>query len=193
MKIERPKSKSQIPDHAKKVFEGKIFNVYQWEQELYDGSKTIFEKVERPDTTVVFPVLPDGRILLLKQEQPRKDHFIGTPGGRIEPEEDILESAKRELLEETGYKADEFILWDSQQPISKVEWAIYTFIAKGLRKVSEPNPDAGEKFEEFPVDFDELIEIATGKQFSERDVVIKFLEAKYDPDKRKELEELFKL
>ncbi len=77
--------------------------------------------------------------------------------------------------------------------MSKVEWAVYTFIAKGLKKVSKPSPDAGEKFEELIVDLDELIEVATNKQFSEREVVVRFLEAKYDLEKRKELEELFKI
>ena len=70
MEIKRPKSKQPIPDNAKKVFGGVLFDVYQWEQELFDGTKTIFEKLKRPDTVVVFPVLDDGKILLTEQEQP---------------------------------------------------------------------------------------------------------------------------
>ncbi len=193
MEIKRPQSKQPLPDNATVVFKGKLFDVYQWEQELFDGTKTIFEKLKRPDTVVIFPILPDGKILLIKQEQPRKGSFISTPGGRVDEGEDILSAAKRELLEETGYEAEEFILWDAQQPVSKVEWAVYTFIAKGLKKVAKENPDAGEKVEPFLVSLDELIDVAVNKNFSEREVVTKFLEAKYDLEKRKELEELFKI
>lgn len=192
MEIQRPKSKQPIPENAKRVFKGILFDVYQWEQDLYDGSRTIFEKLKRPDTVLIFPVLPDGKILLLEQEQPQKGMFVSTAGGRVDEGEDILTAAKRELLEETGYIGEEFILWDAQQPISKVEWAIYTFIAKGLKKIEEANPDAGEKIKPLPVSFDELIGMVISKNFSEREVIVKFIEAKYDPKKKEELRELFK-
>ena len=50
MKIKRPQSPRPIPPDAKRVFKGKIFEAYQWEQELYDGTKTIFEKLARDDS-----------------------------------------------------------------------------------------------------------------------------------------------
>src|SRR3989344_1513944 len=99
MKIQRPESKQPMPDDAKKVFNGKIFDVYQWEQELYDGTKVTFEKLKRPDTVVVFPVLDDGRIILTEQEQPNKKNFIGATGGRVDEGQDGFMAAKRELLE----------------------------------------------------------------------------------------------
>ena len=46
MEIQRPKSKQPIPENAKRVFKGIIFDVYQWEQELYNGSKAVFEKLK---------------------------------------------------------------------------------------------------------------------------------------------------
>jgi len=192
MNIERPKPKYEIPENAKKVFTGIIFDVYQWEQELYDGSTTIFEKIKRPDTVVIYPVLPDGKIMLIEEEQPGRIPHIGIPGGRVDEGEDILLAAKRELHEETGYEAEEYILWDAQQPELRLEWAVYTFIAKGLKKTSEPHTDAGEKIKIMPVNFDELIEITTTGNFSEREATFKFLEAKYDKVKREELKELFK-
>jgi ADP-ribose pyrophosphatase len=172
---------------------GVIFDVYQWEQKLYDGTTTTFEKLKRPDTVVIFPILPDGRILLTEQEQPGKEPFIGACGGRVDEGEDVLAAAKRELLEESGYEADDFFLWDAQHPASKIEWVVYTFIAKGLRKVADLNLDGGEKIELKPVTLDELIEIGNSRNFSEKEVASKILEAKYDLGKRKELEELFKL
>ncbi len=192
MNIERPKSKQPIPPDAKKVFRGILFDVYQWEQEMFDGSRTIFEKLKRPDTVIIFPVLNDGRILLIKEEQPGSTPVLGIPGGRIDEGEDVLEAAKRELLEESGYTAEEFILWDAQHPVKKLDWVIYTLIAKGLKRIASPKSDAGEKINFLPVSFEELMEITTKNGFSERTTVTKFLEAKYDKKKYQELKELFK-
>lgn len=191
MDIQPPKSRQPIPKNATKVFKGKMFDVYQWEQELYDGTKTIFEKIKRLDTVVVFAVFDDGKILLTKQEQPGKEPFIAATGGRVEEGEGVLDAAKRELLEESGYKAREFILWESQQPMSKIEWSVYIFIAKGLTK-KQDNLDAGEKVEHFPITLDELIEIGIQDNFYEKEVAIQFMQAKYDPEKKAELRELFK-
>jgi ADP-ribose pyrophosphatase len=192
MKIDRPQSNQPLPANAQKVFSGQIFDVYQWEQELYDGSKKTFEKIKRSDTVIIFPVLDDGRILLTKQEQPGKTPFIGAAGGKVEGGEDVLEAAKRELLEETGYEAKELILWDAQHPATKIDWVVYTFIAKGLTKTSEQTLDGGEKIELQPTTFDQLLEIAGTKEFSEKEVVVQLMEARISPDKRRELELLFK-
>ncbi len=195
MEIKRPKANQEIPDHAKRVFKGILFDTYQWEEDMYDGTKRTFEKVKRPDTVVVFPVLPDGKIILTEQEQPGKSEpFIGATGGRVDEGEDILTAAKRELLEESGYEAEEYVLWDSQHPVGKVDWVVYTFVAKGLKKVAEMDLDGGEKIKLLPMTLDELIDTATDEKvyFAEKEVIIKFLEAKLDPKKKKELEDLFK-
>lgn len=192
MNIQRPKSKQPIPEHATKVFQGVLFDVYQWEQEQFDGTKTKFEKIKRSDTVVVFPVLNDGKIILTKQEQPGKESFIGTTGGRVDEGEDILSAAKRELLEESGYEAEEFILWDAKHPTSKIDWVVYTFIAKGLKKVEDQHLDGGEKIELMFVTLDEFIDEGTKKNFSEQEIVPYLYEAKLDKDKKEELKELFK-
>lgn len=191
MEISRPKSKQPIPDHAKKVFDGIIFDVYQWEQELFDGTKTLFEKLKRLDSVIIFPVLDDGKIVLTKQEQPGRKPFIGAIGGRVDKGEDILEAAQRELLEESGYKASKFILWGAQHPTSKIDWVIYTFIAKGLKKVANPNLDAGEKIKLKSVTIDEFIDLGINEKFTEKEIIFKLLEAKLYPQKKEEFRKLF--
>lgn len=194
MHIERPKSKQPIPENAKRVFKGVIFDIYQWEQEMFDGTKAIFERAKRQDSVTVFSVFPDGRILLNKEEQPGKPPFVAAPGGRVDEGENLLDAAKRELLEESGYQAKEFIFWFGQNITPKVDWNVYIFIAKGLKKVADLRLDAGEKVEPFPVTLNELIDMQFLEHINsrEQEIVLKLFEAKYNPEKKKELEELFK-
>jgi ADP-ribose pyrophosphatase len=143
MEIKRPEPIQSMPEHAKQVFEGEIFDVYQWEQKMYDGSVATFERLKRPDTVIVFPVLPNGNILLTKQEQPGLKPFIGAAGGQVDKGEGILEAAHRELLEETGCVAKEMILWKATQNHRKIDWVVFVFIAKGIERVSDLRLDPG--------------------------------------------------
>ncbi len=165
--------------------------MYQWEQELYDGKTVTFERLSRPDTVTIYGILPDGKVLLAEQEQPGSASFVGPTGGRVDPGEDALMAAKRELLEESGYEALEWILWGTTEPVTKIDWTIHTFVAKGLRKVSEQALDGGEKIALMPVTFDEFLTIATEDNFRELDVKLKVLEAKLNEGKMQKLKELF--
>jgi ADP-ribose pyrophosphatase len=183
MNFEKPISKQPLPDNAKLVFKGVIFDVYQWETEGYDGRKKIFEKIKRQDTVIVIPVTNDGRIIIAEQEQPGKQPYVALLGGRVDEGEDILAAAKRELLEESGYEASDWELYDAVQPITKIDWSVYTFIAKGCKKVSEPNLDGAEKVKVQLVSFDEFVDIVLSDKFSDIELKLKIYEAKLDPVK----------
>ncbi len=191
MKTERPKSKQYMPEDAVKVFAGKIFDVYQWQQEMYDGTFATFEKLKALDTVIMFPILENGNILLTKQMQPGKAEFIGGCGGRLEQDEDPDMGAVREMLEETGYESKELILWKALQPISKIDRAVYVFIARDCKKVSNQSLDGGEKVVLMEVNFDEFLQTARDPRFAEHEILQDVYEALLDKSKYEALRKLF--
>lgn len=185
--MKKPNERQKMPKNAKKVFKGEIFDVYQWPQKGYDGKIRTFERLKRTDTAMIIPVTENGKIIIAKQEQPCKKPFVGLVGGRLDEGEKPLQAAKREFLEETGYKAKEWILFNAVAPVGKIDWTIFTFIAKGCYKVAEQNLDGAEKVKLMFVDFDEFVKIVLKEDFGDLEIKIKLLEAKLDPLKMKKL------
>jgi ADP-ribose pyrophosphatase YjhB (NUDIX family) len=147
-----PKAKL-IPEKAERVFAGKLFDVYQWQQVLYDGSFETFEMLKRPDTVNVFAI-KDNKLVIQRQEQAE---FYSVPGGRHDnPNETELAAAKRELLEETGMTFKNWRLIWIDQPSRKMEWFIYTFLATDFGSQVEPQLDAGEKIQTELMTLDEV-------------------------------------
>ncbi|MES2668362.1 MAG: NUDIX hydrolase [Patescibacteria group bacterium] len=180
----------RLPAHAVRVFKGVIFEVYQWEQELFDGSFKTFEKLRRNDSSVVIPVLPGGKLLMTEDEQPGRDLVLTFPGGESENGESPEHAARRELLEETGYEAETMTLVRSSDPSSKIAWTIHTFIARGCRKTAPQALDAGERITTRAVTLDELIGFADDPRFQNRELQIPLIKARYDKDVRASLEKL---
>ncbi|MEN9327326.1 MAG: hypothetical protein RI947_134 [Candidatus Parcubacteria bacterium] len=154
----------KLPPHAKLVFKGEIFNTYQWEQEMFDGTHQTFEMLKRPDTNQIIATVGE-KVLVTKESQPNKHNYFSLPGGRVEEGEDPLEGAKRELLEETGYESDDWELFRTYDPLHKIDWSIYYYIARNCRKVAEPTLDAGEKIEVMEFAFEDFCDFITGDEY----------------------------
>ena len=187
MQLSRPISKQPIPENAKRVFSGILFDVYQWEQEQFDGSVKTFEKVRRRDTVGVLAVTTEQKIVLLEQEQPGTKPFLGTPGGIIDEDEDVFEAAKRELLEETGYVSDNWTLFESVQPVSKIDWAIFSFVARNCRKSAALKLDSGERIKLREVTWEEFLAVLMDESFRDHELILKALKTLRQPDGEKTL------
>ncbi|HTE58026.1 MAG TPA: NUDIX domain-containing protein [Verrucomicrobiae bacterium] len=140
-----PKDAVLVPDQAERVFHGVIYDVYHWQQKLFDDSDTTFEMIKRVDTIVVIGVTGD-KILVIDEEQPHAGSGVSFPGGRVDPDDaSILEASQREMQEETGYEFSQWRLIDVRQPFVKIEWFIHVYMATDVRKRSTPQQDGGEK------------------------------------------------
>ena len=179
------------PEDAKIVFRGKIFSIVQWTQKMYDGTYSTFERIIRPSTAMVIPIKSDGKIILSKQEQPGLKPFIGLVGGVVNLDENPENAAKRELLEESGYEAENWILWDQVQLSEKIEWTVYTYIAKNLKVKQNPTPDNGEKIETFEVTFEEFIQFTHNENFRDIEIALKIHRMENNKEKMMETKHLF--
>lgn len=173
-----------VPPHARRVWRGLVFSAWQWQQELYDGSFAMFEALSRADTAHTVGVLPDRRLLLTEDEQPNRPAVITPAGGVIESGESPAAAAKREFLEETGYRIGTLVPWHEYQPSHRIDWAVHAFIGRDLTRDSAPRPEAGEKIKLLTYTFEEFL--ALGFERRLRDLVIRIilLEAMLDPKKK---------
>lgn len=125
-----PEKVRLIPKEATKVFEGRIYDVYQWPQKLFDGSTETFEMLSRADTVKIIAQVNEKelkslqnikneqmfmndsdqeadnlscdrrKIIITHQTQPRKDWFYDYPGGRVDAEDESELEAAKRELRE---------------------------------------------------------------------------------------------
>jgi len=116
---------------------GRHFDFLQDEVELPGGRRTKRDVVRHPGAVAMVPVLPDGRIVLVRQYRYAAGKtLLEIPAGTLEPGEDPLECATRELREETGFEAGEMegLLSCFMAPGYSSE-VIHFFVARELREV----------------------------------------------------------
>lgn len=181
---------TKFPAVAKQVFEGIIFDVYHWPQVLYDGTTATYERLKRQDTAIIIGITPDKKILMVDEEQPLIPLTQKFIAGKKDFGESIEQAAERELLEETGYQAAKLDLWFKHQPDLSTDWTVYTYIARGITKVAEPQLEGGEKIHPKLLTFDEFIDFALSDKFHAYLIKIIVLEAKLDPEKMTDLKKL---
>jgi ADP-ribose pyrophosphatase len=143
---------------GEQVFDGKLLKVYRDVVRLPDGSRGAREYIRHPGAVAVVARFDDGRILLERQYRyPQRREFIEIPAGKLEPNEPHLETAKRELLEETGYSAAEWTrLGVVHTAIAYTDEAIELYLARKLTQ-GAARLDAGEFLETLVVPFAEAI------------------------------------
>jgi ADP-ribose diphosphatase len=146
---------------GERVYDGVLLKVQRDRVRLPDGSEGTREYIRHPGAVAIVPVFDDGRVLLERQfRYPHRRVFIELPAGNLEPGEPHLDTAKRELLEETGYSAAQWTrLGVIHTAIAYTDEAIELFLAKKLKNEGKPRLDAGEFVETIALSFDAAIEM----------------------------------
>jgi ADP-ribose pyrophosphatase len=141
------------------AFEGTLLRVYADKVRSADGHIGTREYIRHPGAVAIVPLLSDGRVVLERQfRYPLKRTVIEFPAGKIDAEESPLQCARRELLEETGYRAAKWsYLGGLHNAIAYSDEKIEIFLAEEL--VHEgATLDAGETLEVFAEQWQQLLQ-----------------------------------
>jgi len=147
------------------MYDGNFITVCKDNVLLPDGSTSTREYITHPGAVAVLALLDNGNLVMERQYRyPLHREFIELPAGKIDEGEDILLCAQRELLEETGYLASEWIHLTTAWPcIGYADERMEYFLARGLTHVGSKLDD-GEFLEVFELSPGEAIEwIRQGK------------------------------
>ncbi len=121
------------------VFQGVFLKVRQDEVALPDGGTAPREWVEHPGAAAMAPIFDDGRILVVRQYRyAPKLTFVEIPAGKLDPGEGPLQTARRELVEETGYRANAWAFLTRLHPaIGFSNEIIDVFLCRDLVKAEQ--------------------------------------------------------
>jgi ADP-ribose pyrophosphatase len=161
-----------MDDHLKETqldsalaYDGHFIKVQRDTIRLPDNKTTTREYIRHPGAVVIIPLLDDGRVLLERQfRYPLHQVFIEFPAGKIDPNENPLDCAKRELQEETGYAATDWrFACTIHNAIAYSDEHLDIFVARGLT-AGESKLDDGEFLETFAASLSEMLQwIREGK------------------------------
>jgi ADP-ribose pyrophosphatase len=131
------------------VFHGRLLHVKADRVRLPNGHEATREYILHPGAAMIIAMVDEQTLVLERQYRyPLNRHFIELPAGKIDPGEEPLATAQRELREECGYTAVEWRHLTTMHPaIGYANERIELYLARGLVQVGHQRDD------------DELIEV----------------------------------
>jgi ADP-ribose pyrophosphatase len=163
------------------VYRGDFIQVHKDNVRLPDGAVSSREYIKHVGAVAMLAILDNGNLVMERQFRyaPRRE-FIELPAGKIDPGEGALQTAQRELLEETGYVAQEWLHLTTAWPcIGYADERMEYYLARGLvhqgRKL-----DDGEFLEVFELSLPDALEwVKQGKINDSKTIVGLFWLEKY--------------
>lgn len=141
---------------------------------LANGKEVIVDTItknKRPgDAAVIVPITEDEKFVMVVQSRPntRPGVVVEFPAGMVDDGEDPIVSARRELLEETGYECDDiYLLEEHYQDQGCSEAVIRMYVATGCRKVAEQKLDSDENLDFIELGYDEILNLIKNSNVNE--------------------------
>ena len=161
------------------VYNGLIVNVRMDVAELQNGNVVRREVVEHPGGVCIVAVTKENKVLLVRQfRYTIREELLEIPAGKLEKGEDPFECAVRELSEETGYTANEWIDLGVIFPSAGVySETLHQYLALDLQP-GEMHLDENELLSVEEVDIDELVELIMTNKMKDAKTIIGVLKAK---------------
>lgn len=131
------KNLSEVQTASKEIFDGVILHVFKDTVALPNGNPATREVIRHVGAVGVIPVTEDGKVIIERQfRYPLNRVITEIPAGKLDSfTEDRLSAAKRELEEETGYTAEEWISMGDYHPTpAYCDERITLYLARGLKQ-----------------------------------------------------------
>jgi ADP-ribose pyrophosphatase len=144
---------------SEQVFAGHLLTIFRDTVQLPDGQHGQREYVQHPGAVMIIPQFEDGSFLMEHQYRyPFHQVMLEFPAGKMEAGEETLETAQRELEEETGYCAKRWHYLTSFHPIvSYTTETIHCYLAQDLY-ATQARPDEGEFIETLTLSAQEALQ-----------------------------------
>lgn len=169
--MERFENLTEVKENSEEIFDGEVVHLYKDSVVLPNGKMATREVIRHVGAVAIVPITDDGKVIVERQfRYPLNRVVTEIPAGKLNcKSEDRLEAAKRELEEETGFTAKEWIcLGDYIPAAAYCDEVITMYLARGLSK-GERCLDEDEFLDVEVMDLDELVgaimqgKIADGK------------------------------
>ena len=150
---------------SEQKFSGRLIDLYLDQVELPNGETTTREWIDHPGAVCLIPILPDGKICLIRQfRYGPGEEFIEIPAGKLDAGEVPLDCAYRELEEETGYRTNKLTFLTNIHPaIGFSNEKMWMYLAEEL-ELSKKKLDEDEFLELLPTPLNKALEwVFSGK------------------------------
>lgn len=164
------------PEKPTVLLEARRFRVVERRYQDEQGREHIREIVEHPGAVVILPLLDDRRVCLIRNFRIAVDGYLWElPAGTLEPPEEPAVTAARELIEETGYRAERIEhlgeFWMSPGIMTE---RMYCYVARGLTP-GEQQLESGEQIQVAPLTWSEIEELLDSGQIQDAKTIATLL------------------